>query len=141
MPLLVLLFFTLNLCLAQHSAQPAKESTSDLRSGLELFKIVSVEEGAEIWLERTASLDYFLRLKKKGNEEKIQKVTSKDAQKLDMDFASRFLKCQYELPSSPLNCKVTWKLSMKGETQDICGKDEKKSQEIDPFLKDLRKRF
>ncbi len=69
------------------------------------------------------------------------KVSAKEAKKLDMDFASKFLKCQYELPPSEEGCKVTLRLSMKGESQDVCRKDEKKAQEINPFLKDLTKRF
>jgi len=30
---------------------------------------------------------------------------------------------------------------MKGESQDMCGKDEKKAQEMVPFMKDVAKRF
>lgn len=141
MPFLLFLLTSLGVCLAQYSDQPMKESSSDLRAGLEIFRIIDVPEETEVWLEKTPNLDYFLRMKNDDDEEKIQKITSKEAKKLDMEFASRFLKCQYELPPSPENCKVTLKLTLKGEKQDVCGKDEKKSQEIAPFLKDLQKRF
>ena len=58
-----------------------------------------------------------------------------------MDFASRFLKCQYELEALPGECKVDFRLVLKGESQELCKKDEKKSQEIGPFIQALNKRF
>lgn len=140
MRFLFLIVFLSYGALAQHSSQPEKESAEDLRSGLTIFSIEDVGEETTIWLERTASLDYFLRMKEE-DEEKLLKVSAKEAKKLDMDFASKFLKCQYELPPSEEGCKVTLRLSMKGESQDVCRKDEKKAQEINPFLKDLAKRF
>lgn len=141
MPFLFFLLTTISVCFAQYSDQPQKESVSDLRSGVEIFRINNLSEETEVWLERTPNMDYFLRMKKDDDEEMISKITSKEARKLDMEFASKFLKCQYELPPSPENCKVTLKLTLKGEKQDVCGKDEKKSQEIAPFLKALQKRF
>lgn len=125
---------------AQHSSQPAKESSDDLRDGQTMFKIHDVNEGTDIWLERTASQDYFLRMKE-SKDEKLIKLAAREAKKLDMEFASKFLKCQYELPPSEEGCKVSLKLTMKGDVQEICGKDEKKAQEIYPFAKNLQKRF
>ena len=86
-------------------------------------------------------MDYFLRVKESGSDEEIKKIDSGSAKKLDMDFASRFLKCQYEIEEVKGDCKVTLRLSMKGETQDLCGKDDKKTQEMTPFLKNLSKQF
>jgi hypothetical protein len=137
----LLIFFLVSFsAFAQHSSQPEKESFEDLRSGNIMFSIQDVGEEITLWLERTASLDYFLRLKE-DDEEKLLKISAKEAKKLEMDFASKFLKCQYELPPSEEGCKVTLRLSMKGEGQDVCRKDDKKAQEIAPFLKDLVKRF
>lgn len=141
MQFLFLILIAAGAVFAQHSSQPEKESASDLRAGLEMFRIVDVEKETEVWLERTSNLDYFLRKKVDDDEEKIQKITTKDAKKLDSEFSSKFLKCQYELPPSPEGCKVTLRLSMKGEGQEICGKDERKAQEMIPFLKSLEKRF
>lgn len=137
----LLIFFLVSFAaFAQHSSQPQKESVEDLRAGNIMFSIEDVGEETTLWLERTASLDYFLRMKE-DDEEKILKISAKEAKKIDMDFASKFLKCQYELPPSEEGCKVTLRLSMKGEGQDVCRKDDKKAQEIGPFLKDLVKRF
>jgi hypothetical protein len=141
MRFLILLLLLTKVSLAQHSEQPLKESSSDLRTGLVVFSIEDMDGETETWLERTANLDYFLKSKDDDDHTKIQKITSKDAKKLDMEFASKFLKCQYELPPSPEGCKVTLRLTMKGENLDVCGKDEKKAQEIVPFLKELHKRF
>jgi hypothetical protein len=125
---------------AQHHEQPQKESSADLRSHFVLFSIEIPDDKKTYKLERTASQDYFVRMKKK-NDESIRKISSKEAQNLDKDFASRFLKCQYELESQPGKCEVTLRLTMKGERQEICEKDEKKTQEMMWFLNELAKRF
>ncbi len=141
MQMLLLILWLSWAAFAQHEAQPHKESATDLRSGLEVFHISDLENDRQIWLEKTVGLDYFLRMKINEDGDKIQKISTKDAKKLDSIFASRFLKCQYELPPSPIECKVTLRLSMKGETLDVCGKDERKTQEILPFLQELTSRF
>jgi hypothetical protein len=125
---------------AQHTSQPEKESTTDLRSGLVMFSVEDVKEETIYWLERTANYDYFLRMKE-DDDEKILKVGSKDALKLDREFASKFLKAQYEIESVTGDCKVTLRLSLKGEGQDLCKKDDKKTQEFLPFIKSLAQRF
>jgi hypothetical protein len=126
--------------LAQHSSQPEKESSSDLRTGLVMFSIHNLEKDMMLWLERTSNDDFFLKKKEKG-EEKMTKISGRDAKKLDQEFAAKFLKAMYELPASPEGCKAMLQLSMKGEAQDICGKDDKKTQEFLPFSQDLSKRF
>lgn len=122
------------------NSQPVKESATDLRSGIVMFSIEDVSDETIIWLERTAGLDYFLKIKIE-DEEKIKKITTKEAVALDADFASRFLKCQYEYTASEKGCKVTLRLTLKGDTQEICKKEDKKTQEIFPFFKTLEKRF
>jgi len=134
------LIFILSLPVFSQTQQPEKESKDDLRAGLIMFSIEDVAEDTTYWLERTTGEDYFLRMSE-DDDEKIMKISSKDAKKLDMDFASKFLKLMYELPPSPEGCKVTLRLTMKGESQDMCGKDEKKAQEMVPFMKDVTKRF
>lgn len=141
MPIFVfLLLFSMEV-FAQHSQQPQKEDTSDLRSTSVLFSVQDIKNAKVFWLERTGNLDHFLRLKKDATTEDLRKVDSRDAKRLDMDFASRFLRCQYEHPSSEGECKVQFRLMMKGETLEICSKDEEKSQEIKAFIEDLHKRF
>ncbi len=137
--MMLLLFLSLNVG-AQDTSSPVKESTSDLRNGTVIFSIEDVKENEIYWLERTANLDYFLHYKNE-KKEKLQKIDSRDAKKMDMDFASRFLKCEYELPAAPQKCSVTLRLSMKGEKQVVCAKEEEKTQEIVPFVKDLNNRF
>lgn len=135
--------FTFLICFsarAQHAAQPEKENTADLRSSIVMFSLEDTNGEKLYWLERTANLDYFLRLKK-DNDESIRKVDSREAKKLDMDFASRFLKIQYEIEAVKGDCDITLRLTMKGETQELCKKDDKKTQEIKPFLDAISKRF
>ncbi len=134
------LIFILSLPVFSQTQQPEKESKDDLRAGLTMFSIEDIGEDTTYWLERTTGQDYFLRMKE-DDDEKIMKISSKDAKKLDMDFASKFLKLMYELPPSPEGCKVTLRLTMKGENLDVCGKDEKKAQEMVPFMKEVAKRF
>lgn len=140
MRILLLTFMITLPVFAQHTEQPQKENTDDLRTSTVLFSIEDVKEKRLYWLERTPALDHFLRMKK-GSEEILMKTDSRDAKKLDMDFAAKFLRCQYELASEAGKCDVLYKLNMKGEEQEICAKDEKKSQEMRPILKELSKRF
>lgn len=126
--------------IAQHSEQPAKEDSTDLRDQMVVFSIEEVGKDKKWYLERSPSFTNVLR-KIDDEKETVRKIDGRVAQLLDRDFASRFLKCQYELPSVEGDCKVTLRLTMKGETQDICEKDDKKSQEIRLFVEDLNKRF
>ena len=137
--LLLLLAFSHSV-LAQYSEQPLKESTSDLRSQTVLFSLAIPQEKKIYLLERTSSGDYFLRLKHK-EDEKIKKISGRDALRVDRDFASRFLRCQYDIPSKEGSCAVTLRLNMKGEEQDICEKDDKKGQEMAGLIDELAKRF
>ncbi len=126
--------------MAQHSEQPVKEDSSDLREETVIFSIEEVAKKKTWFLERSPSFTNVLR-KVEKEDETVRKIDGRVAQKLDRDFASRFLKCQYEIPAVEGDCKVTLRLTMKGETQDICEKDDKKSQEILTFVEDLSKRF
>lgn len=126
--------------MAQSPSQPEKESVDDLRTGLIMFSIDNENEGSRVWLERTSSDDYFLRMKE-GKQEKILKLSSKEAKQIDMEFASKFLKSMYELPATPEKCKKAFHLVMKGEGQNICKEEELKTQEFKPFDLALRKRF
>lgn len=137
--LLLLLAFSHSV-MAQYSEQPLKESSSDLRSQTVLFSLAIPQEKKIYLLERTSSGDYFLRLKHK-EDEKIKKISGRDALRVDRDFASRFLRCQYEIPSKEGSCAVTLRLNMKGEEQDICEKDDKKGQEMAGLIDELAKRF
>ncbi len=122
------------------SEQPMKESTTDLRNNALVFSIEEVKSGKTLSLFKTPAAQTFLKLDLKG-EGTLQKIDAREAQKLDMNFASRFLKVQYEIESLPGDCSVTLRLNMKGETQELCQKDEKKTQEIHSFFSDLLKRF
>jgi hypothetical protein len=139
MHLTLFILLLISTTFAQNS-QPQKESSADLRNGIVMFSVEDTSKETIIWLERTAGLDYFLKIKTE-DDEKIQKVTTKEAKSLDTDFAYRFLKCQYEHPASEAGCKVTLRLTLKGDLLEICKKDDKKAQEIGPFFKDLEKRF
>ncbi len=125
---------------AQSPDQPVKESSTDLRNQLDMFQIDDVKSGKTFILFRTNQLEHYLRLKN-DKDETLRKVDTKDAKKLDTEFASRFLKAQYEIPSEKGDCKVMLRLIMKGEEQDICEKDEKKTREVAPFVDELSKRF
>ncbi len=137
--ILIFILFSLSV-FAQSPEQPAKENTTDLRNYLLIFRIEDVKSGKVYQLDRTAVAEHYLRLID-GKEEELRKVDSKDAKKLDMDFASKFIRIQYEIAAIEGKCSVTLRLHMKGEEQDICEKDEKKSQEVATFITDLAKRF
>lgn len=137
---IIVFFLIMTSAMAQHSDQPVKEDSSDLREETVIFSIEEVSKKKTWFLERSPSFTNVLR-KLEKDDETVRKIDGRVAQKLDRDFASRFLKCQYEIPAADGECKVTLRLTMKGETQDICEKDDKKSQEILTFVEDLSKRF
>jgi len=135
----IVILFTPLFCLAQ-TETPAKENNLDLRSNTVLFTLEDVAAKKTFMLERSNYHDHFLRLKNKG-EESVRKIDSRDAKKLDMDFASRFIKIQYEFPPGTENCTSTYRLGMKGEDQGVCEKEDQKSQVLAPILLELTKRF
>jgi hypothetical protein len=136
----IVFFLLMTSALAQHSEQPVKENSSDQREEIVVFSIEEVGKNKTWYLESSPSFTNVLRIKEK-DEELVRKIDGREAQKLDRDFAARFLKCQYEIAAVDGDCKVTLRLTMKGESQDICEKDDRKSQEIAPFVEDLSKRF
>jgi hypothetical protein len=125
----------------QHSEQPAKESSTDLRNQTILFSIELVSAGKTYLLERSLNMDYSLRLKTKGNQDAVLKISGKEGQRLDREFAARFLRVQYEIAQEPGKCHLTHRLALKDERQEICAKDEKKSQEFALLLAELGGRF
>jgi hypothetical protein len=138
---LFLLMFLIFSAFAQDTTQPPKEELADLRGTQVVFSIENLSSDRKIWLERTANLDHFLRMQEDDQGEKTQKISTKDAKKMDLEFSAKFLKCQYELSFTSGDCDVTLRLTLKGETQDVCKKDDKKTQEIIPFFNELQKRF
>jgi hypothetical protein len=124
----------------QNGHQPQKESHLDIRSSAIVFSIADLPLKKSIWLERTPNLEYFLKLKQ-SEQLKIIKISSREASRLDREFASRFLKCQYELPQSPKDCVVTLRLTMKSEAQEICEKEDQKTQEMVGLFKKLHELF
>lgn len=137
---LFVIFGFLSFASAQYSEQPLKESSHDLRTQTVLFSVDDKNESRIVILERTNNEDYFLRLKDDGKES-IKKISGREAVRLDREFANKFLKCQYELPAFEGECSVTLRLTLKGEIQDLCEKEDKKTQEVVPFVSDLVKRF
>lgn len=140
MPIIIFTLLLSFFSFAQHAEQPQAESTTDLRNQTLIFHIEEVKSGRIFRLERTPALSHFLLRSHKG-EKSIQKIDSKVATHLDMEFAGRFLKTMYEIPSAPGKCEVTLRLNFKGEGQEICQKDEKKTQEIVTFIEALNQRF
>ena len=141
MPLAFAFIFAFSsMVFAQYSEQPEKESVSDLRSQTVLFSVEIPKEKKTYLLERTSNGDFFLRLKHE-DKEIIRKIAGREASRIDRDFASRFLRCQYEITSKEGDCEVTLRLTMKGDGQEICEKDDKKAQEMALLIDELSKRF
>jgi len=115
--------------LAQHSEQPEKESHTDLRNQSILFALDIVEDKTSYFLERTIGRDYFLR-RKTSKKDELKKLASHYAQQLDRQFSSSFLKVQYEIPEVDGKCDIVLRLILRGESQSICKKDDKKTQEM-----------
>ena len=141
MPLLLLFIMVFSsVSFGQYSEQPLKESSSDLRSQLVLFSVEIPKEKKTYLLERSANQSYFLRMIE-GDKVTMRKIASREATKLDREYASRFLKCMYEIPSEAGECQVTLRLQMKGDGQEICEKDDKRYQEFNALLTKISKFF
>ncbi len=138
---LKLIIFTLILssfAVAQHSEQPEAESNTDLRGQLTLFSIETPDHDMVI-LERSSNYDYFFLSGEKKDQTKT-KIDAKEAQSIDREFTSLFIKSMYELPAYEGKCKQSWDLKMKGDSLKVCEEDEQRHQLFENFLKPLRKK-
>jgi hypothetical protein len=140
MRLFLFCFILASHALGQNANQPQKESHLDIRSSSVLFSIVDLDLNKVIWLERTVNLEYFLKMKLK-DQERILKLSGKEASSIDREFASGFLKCQYELPESRKDCEVILRLKMKSEAQEICKKEDEKTRLTRTLFQKLDKLF
>ena len=128
---------------AQHSEQPQKENNMDVRNSIVLFSIEDKDDEKTFSLERSVEFDHYLKIFDEDDKEikSIKKLDSKMANKLEVDFASHFLKIQYEMALVDGKCELVFKLNLKSDKIDICEKDEKKVETITPFLKSLKQQF
>jgi hypothetical protein len=137
---IVALLLASKLLLAQTETPPKIDNT-DLRESFRLFSVQDISKEKTYILERTGEYQHYLKLVNDDEDPILRKVDGRDAKKLDLDFASRFIKLQYGLGENPDKCSAAYKLTMKGEEQVICEKDDKKTQELAGFLAELGKRF
>jgi hypothetical protein len=125
---------------AQHAEQPQKELDHKARLDTIVFSLKEIGKNKTFWLERSSDGENLLRFKL-DNREEVQKIDTKNAKQLELDFASSFLTCLYEVESLPGDCQRNFQLELKGEIQELCQKDERKSQVIRLFIERLEKRF
>ena len=123
---------------AQHSEQPKAETNSDLRGQQVLFALTNPDEET-FQLERTSNFEYFL-LKREDDKEVKRKIDGKEAQNLDKEYASLFIKAMYEIAGYEGKCKKTWLLQMKGDEQKVCKEDDQRHQLFEAFVSTLRKK-
>lgn len=139
MKYLFVLLFTMT-AWAQHAEQPLPEDTEDARANYVVFELKDIKNNKTFSLERSPYYDHFLRLKKKKGE-MLQKADSRLAKTLDGQFTSTYLKTMYEIPEKEGKCQTSFELVLKGEKQQICQKDDKKTQMIKSFIELLEKHF
>jgi hypothetical protein len=126
-------FLFMHLSLAFTTDQPVAEPASDLRGRFVMFSVEFFEGERTFALEKTVNGEYFLKQKNnKGMQ--LVKIAGREAVKLDRTFSTHFLSCQFEIPEVSGDCKVTLRLNLRGESQDICLKDEQKTRKIMSFL-------
>jgi hypothetical protein len=127
----------LNFSYAQYPGQPEKESSSDLRSRFQLFRIEIVQDQISYQLERSSNEEYFLTAQGK-NQKGLTKIARSHAMKLDQLFSSDFLKAEFEILTKEGPCEVTLRLTMKGQEQLICKKDDEKARTFSQIISDLK---
>jgi hypothetical protein len=138
MPFAFLVFaFFLNFSFAQYPGQPEKESSTDLRSRVQLFRLEILKDETYYQLERSSNEEYFLIGQVKSIKT-LKKVARSEAIKLDHLFSTQFLKSEFEILSKEGHCDVTLRLTMKGQAQEICKKDDEKAQVFSQIISDLK---
>ena len=134
-------FLFMHLSLAFTTDQPVAEPASDLRGRFVMFSVDVLEGERTFALEKTVNGEYFLK-QKYNKAMQLVKIAGREAVKLDRAFSTHFLSCQFEIPEVSGDCKVTLRLNLRGESQDICLKDEQKTRKIMSFLDaELMNRF
>ena len=129
--------FLLNLSFAQYPGQPEKESSADLRSRVQLFRLEILKDETFYQLERSSNEEYFLIGQVKSIKY-LKKVARSEAIRLDQLFSTQFLKSEFEILSKEGDCDVTLRLTMKGQAQEICKKDDEKNQVFTQIISDLK---
>ncbi len=127
----------LNFSYAQYPGQPEKESSTDLRSRFQLFRLEIVQDQIYYQLERSSNEEYFLTTQT-NKQKSLTKITRVHAIKLDQLFSSEFLKAEFEILAKEGPCEVTLRLTMKGQEQQICKKDDEKAQAFGQIISDLK---
>lgn len=121
--------------------QPLAEPNLDLRSQQSILSVELVESERAFSLDKTVNGDYFLR-QTFQHEDRLIKIAGREASRIDRIFSKHFLSCQFEIPAIEGECKVTLRLKLRSDTQEICLKDEQKTQKINSFIDaELRPRF
>lgn len=125
---------------AQYAEQPLPEDTEDARASVVVFEVKDLKNKRSFSLVRTPFYDHFIRYKNKKNE-RLQKADSKLSKQLDGEFSSVYFKTLYEIPSKKGFCQEVYRLSLRGEEQLLCRKDDQKTQMIKSFIELLEKQF
>lgn len=115
-------------------------SNNDLRSQNLIFSLK--EKNREWKLESSVAGQYNL-VELKGKEViKVWKVDPQSAEKLDADFADKFIAIKYEMKvSKNKKCKAGFSLSMRGELEKVCHEEKEKMSLLNDFMKRLKKQF
>jgi hypothetical protein len=113
--------------------QPIAEPHADLRSHYPVFSVEMVESGRFFFLEKTANGEYFLRQRFK-DEDHLLKIAGREASRIDRAFSANFLSCQFEIPETDGECKVTLRLKLHGDGIQLCLKDEQKTRKMNSFI-------
>jgi len=129
------LILTLLICdsFALTTDQPIAEPNQDLRAQHSVLSVEQVESERVFSLDKTVNGEYFLRQKLK-NQDSLIKLAGREASRIDNIFSKHFLACQFEIPHVDGDCKVTLRLKLRGDIQEICLKDEQKTQKINSFI-------
>jgi hypothetical protein len=114
--------------LALAEAPPQKENNLDLREDKTLFSLHDAKNNSLRNLKIGGS-EYKLTI---GSEERKTEQTF--AVEIDKEFASLFLRLQYEVDSPLKVCDKNYQLVLRNEILKICEKDEQRTRLIAEFL-------
>jgi hypothetical protein len=63
-----------------------------------------------------------------------QRSDIQDSANVDKAFSANFLSCQFEIPETKGECKVTLRLKLHGDGIQLCLKDEQKTRKMNSFI-------
>jgi|GEM_PF-3810937 len=113
----------------------AGESEQTISSLVTIFELEDFEDEEILSLERTMDYEFYLRLRRDNEEDKLKKVSAKLAKSWEKEFAQDYIQWSVEKRATP--CEASYRLSLHGDELSLCEKEDQKAQEVNAFYQKI----